>query len=207
MKILGRLFGSPARVKILRLFLFNPEGVYERKDIAGHTKVSSETVSYELSLLRGIGFVRRKMFHKEVPSEKKGRMKRKKVLGWMLDPSFRYLQALQNFLIHATSLKENEIAKKLLRVGNIKLVVASGIFVHDSDGRIDLLIVGNGIKIPLLESAIRNIESEIGRELRYSCFTTRDFQYRLNMYDKLVRDIFDYPHHVVVDRLGLTTKR
>lgn len=207
MEILGKLFGSPARVKILRLFLFNPEEVYERKDIARHARVSSDTVSRELIRLKGIGFAKRKICYRETLRKRKGRTRKRKVLGWVLDPSFKYLQALQTFLIHATSLKENEIAKKLLRVGNLKLVVASGIFVHDSDSKIDLLIVGNGVKIPLLESAIRNIESEIGRELRYGCFTTKDFQYRLNMYDRLMRDIFDYPHHVVIDRLGLPTRK
>ena len=50
---------------------------------------------------------------------------------------------------------------------------------------------------------IEGLEAEIGKELRYAAFETGEFNYRLGMYDKLVRDILDYPHTVVLDRLGL----
>ena len=46
------------------------------------------------------------------------------------------------------------------------------------------------------------IESEIGKELRYAYFSTEDFQYRLSMCDKLTRDILDYPHKKILNKLG-----
>ena len=47
------------------------------------------------------------------------------------------------------------------------------------------------------------MESEIGKELRYAFFDTQEFKYRMSIYDKLVRDILDYPHTVLVDKMGI----
>jgi hypothetical protein len=43
----------------------------------------------------------------------------------------------------------------------------------------------------------------VGKELRYAFFSTDEFKYRMSMYDKLVRDILDYPHKVLLDKLGI----
>ena len=59
------------------------------------------------------------------------------------------------------------------------------------------------MKQGILGKERRGIETEIGKELRYAVFSTNDFKYRLTVYDRLVRDILDYPHHIVVDRIGV----
>ena len=53
-----------------------------------------------------------------------------------------------------------------------------------------------------IEEGVRKIEAEIGTELVYAIFDTKEFVYRLNMYDKLVRDILDYPHEVLLQAKG-----
>ena len=58
-----------------------------------------------------------------------------------------------------------------------------------------------------MERVIRSIEAEIGKELRYASFETPDFRYRLGMYDKLVRDILDFPHKKVVDKIGVASEK
>ena len=57
-----------------------------------------------------------------------------------------------------------------------------------------------------IEEEIRKLEAEIGTELKYSVFDTKDFIYRLNMYDKLVRDILDFPHEVLLQAKELSTQ-
>ena len=52
-------------------------------------------------------------------------------------------------------------------------------------------------------SAVHMIEAEIGRELRYAAFTTEEFRYRVGVYDRLIRDAFDYPHRTILDKIGL----
>ena len=57
-----------------------------------------------------------------------------------------------------------------------------------------------------IEEGVKKIEAEIGTELSYAVFDTKEFIYRINMYDKLVRDILDYPHEIVLQTKELSTQ-
>jgi hypothetical protein len=65
--------------------------------------------------------------------------------------------------------------------------------------------VGDNISQKKFENMVRGLESEMGKELRYSAFTVDEFKYRISMYDKLVCDVFDYNHEVVFSAPGLST--
>ena len=204
MEELGKLFGSPARVKILRLFLFNPGDAYDGRDVAQRAQVQLHIAQRELALLERIKLIKKRTFYKDV--EKKGghtKTRKKKTRGFVLNERFTHLSALQIFFLNTTPIKEKDIERRLSKAGNLKLIATAGVFAHDPNGRVDLLIVGDRIKQGTLEKEIRGIESEIGKELRYAVFSTNDFKYRLTVYDRLVRDILDYPHHIVVDRIGV----
>ena len=84
-------------------------------------------------------------------------------------------------------------------------MTVSGVFIQKPDSRVDLLIVGDRIKSTSLDRIIRNLEAQIGKELRYASFSTKEFRYRLNVYDRLIRDILDFPHEPVLDRIGVAT--
>ena len=86
---------------------------------------------------------------------------------------------------------------------NIQLLIISGIFIKNPDSRVDLLVVGDNLKLSSLENIIKTIESEIGKEIRYAVFETSEFNYRYSMFDKLTRDIFDYPHEKIINKLNL----
>jgi len=189
MKTLGLLFGSETKVKIMKLFIFHQDVTYLIKDIAKRVKVDRNKVRRELSLMVKIGLVRRKRI-------KKGH-------SYIVNHSFKLLIPLYDFLTNTEPLQSKEIAKKIGKVGSIKLIITSGVFTRSPESRADLLIVGDGIKKNRLENTIKVMESEIGRELKYAYFSTDEFKYRLSMYDKLTRDILDYPHHKVLNKLGL----
>ncbi|MFC1802298.1 hypothetical protein ACFLY7_02555, partial [Patescibacteria group bacterium] len=116
---------------------------------------------------------------------------------------FTYLKPLRSLLINTEHFQGDDINKKLKKTGKIKLVVLSGVFIHDKDSRVDILIVGDSLKKNLLERAVGDFESELGRELKYVFFDTNDFKYRLDVYDKLVRDILDYPHKKILNKLNI----
>ena len=85
-------------------------------------------------------------------------------------------------------------------------MIAAGVFIQNWDSRVDLLIVGEELNLHKIESIIRNIESDIGKEISYSAFETQDFEYRMGIHDRLVRDILDYPHVTLLDRLGIEVR-
>jgi len=179
------LFGSEAKVKIMRLFVFNPDSVLTAAVIAKRIRSTPETTRRELRKLVSSGLIKRR------------------IKGYALNPAYPYLLALENFLIDAIPVTKPDIIKKLSPVGAIKLILISGIFLHDHDSRVDIMIVGDRLKNSKLLSAISSLEAEFGRELRYASFETADFQYRHGMYDKLIRDILDSKHEKVLNKLGI----
>jgi len=205
METLTKLFGSQAKVKTIKLFVFNPGEPMDAKQIASRTKENLGKVRSELNTLEKARLIRRKSFYK--PGEKrKGRKKvplKVKTTGFVLNGEFEYLLPLQQFLVKANHFSPRDISKKLGKSGTIKLLVLSGIFIQDPESRVDLLVVGDHIRRNVIEGAIHKIESEIGKEIRYAVFETADFQYRLGLYDKLIRDILDFPHEKIVNKLGV----
>ncbi len=194
MEILGKLFGTETKVKVIRLFLFNPETVFDVPSIASRVKEDPARVRRELATLEKATFLKRKA---------KKQTGKASANGFVLNTGFLYLSSLQNLLISSQPLQPKEIIKKISSLGTIKLIIIAGVFIQDADSRADILIVGDNIKKGQLANVIKNLEAEIGKELRYAHFTTVDFTYRLSMYDKLIRDILDYPHEKLVNKLPL----
>jgi len=79
----------------------------------------------------------------------------------------------------------------------------AGIFTQDKESRLDLLIVGDNIKKPLLSKAIELLQRDIGKEISFSVFDSAEFKYRVEMRDKLVMDVLDFPHDKIVNKLGI----
>ena len=185
MKPVSHIFGSEAKVKVMRLFIFNPSLILSPLEVAKRIKERLQVARRELRVLLKAGLIK------------------KRAKGFTLNQSYEYLRAVENLLGDATPLTHSEIIKRLARAGSPRLILISGVFLHDKDSRVDLLIVGTNLKKPRVLSAISSIEAELGRELRYAIFETADFQYRLGLYDKLVRDILDYPHDKVLNKLDI----
>ena len=189
-----KLFSSTARVKLLRLFLFNPRQSFTVPESATHARLKERETRKEITLFTQIGLVKRV----RRPARAKG-------VRYMLSDDFEYVTALQNLLLNAPERGE-DIFERIRRTGTIKLLILSGIFLGEWEGRLDIFIVGDRVKENKLREHIRRLEAEIGKELRYALLSSDDFFYRLNMNDHLVRDVMDYPHKIIVDRLNIGLK-
>ena len=207
MEALGKIFGSNHRVKVMRLFLFNNTLPFDIDDIASRTKVRKPDLRKELAMLTKIGFIKKKVFFAKV--EKKSRKKNAKPefrsvkkQGWILNAQFKLIKPLQSLLLDSELIQEKDMIKKVKKAGAIKLLVLSGLFIRDDNRVIDILVVGNNIKRDVLNREMGIIESEIGRELSYAFFDETEFQYRMSMYDKLVRDILENDHRLLINKIS-----
>ena len=124
-------------------------------------------------------------------------------MRYQTNPRFEQLEALNTFVRDTTNVRPRNIITALKRAGTIRLVVLSGLFTGIIESQIDLLIVGDLLEERALASAVHSLEAELGREIRYAAFATADFRYRLGVYDRLLRDVFDYPHRLLMDKIGL----
>jgi len=211
MEKIAKIFDSSARVKIMRLFLFNDRTPYDVADIGEKSHVSDTTARREIKILLDAGFLKKKSFTKSLTlkptkkgsKSKKQTVKKKKVNGWMLNDKFPLAKPFRELLIEGDLVGTKTLHKRFTSTGKIKMLVLSGIFVKDNQRSTDMILVGDKLDMKKVERTMRNLEAEIGKELRYSIFTTEEFQYRLSMYDQHLLDIFDYPHEKVVDKIGL----
>lgn len=188
MEILGKILGSSARVKIMRLFLLNPKKIFNKKDIAKRSRVNSVLAGKEIKLLASVGFIK------------------KQNAAWTFNVMFDYADELYKLLVGSNTLDNKTIAENFKKAGRVKLLLVSGIFIKNKDSKVDLLIVGDKMKKSKIEEEIKKLEAEIGMELVYAIFDTKEFIYRVDMYDKLVRDIIDFPHEVVLESKELSTQ-
>lgn len=189
MEILAKVLGNSARVKIMRLFLLNRGKGFSNGDVAKRSRVSPLIVRKELRLLSSIGFIKKRS---AISTE------------WYFNSLFKYGEEFESLLLSSDTLSKQTILNNFKKVGRVKLLIISGIFIKNHDSRVDLLIVGDKMKRNKIEEGIKKIEAEMGIELVYAIFETKEFIYRLNMYDKLVRDILDYPHQVVLQAKELS---
>ncbi|HEY0010906.1 MAG TPA: hypothetical protein VGB97_03290 [Candidatus Paceibacterota bacterium] len=187
---LARLFGSNARLKLLRLFLFNDDQAFTLADAALRTKTPKDATRREINTLVTAGVVKKKA-GKGGPT-------------FAADSKFEHFAALCNFLSSSSGLSDAVILATLKRAGTLRLVVLSGVFSDAVESKIDLLVVGDRIDDKALEASVHKLEAELGRELRFAAFATEDFRYRVSVYDRLVRDVLDFPHQVLVDKIGLS---
>ncbi len=196
---LAILFGSAARVKLLRFFLFNPSKSVLFGDISRRARLVRRTARVEISALEKAGVIKQTTMYVEVPDKKK----KLKAIGYKLNKDFPGLQALQTFLFETAPIDGKNLLKHLRQAGTLDFVGVAGVFVRDFEQRLDVLLAMKKFSQAKVEKAIRSLEAEIGVEIRFSAMSSEDLIYRVGMYDKLTRDFFDYSHQILVDRIGV----
>lgn len=208
--ILEKLFGGSATVRIMRLFLFNNDIVLCNEEVAKKVHENPEWVKNAIDHLEKLGFLKRKSVLREVVNGKNGKSKLKikriskvRKQGWHINPNFPLTDALRQFFYRANVVSPKTVVSKLTHVGNLKLVAIAGLFFEDADARLDLLIVGDNLKKVGLDKGIGSIEALLGREIRFAAFETPEFLYRYGMYDKLIRDVFDFRHEKILNKLAI----
>lgn len=203
---LEKLFGSSARIKMIRLFLSNPEALLLAEDVSRRAKVPMTLAKREISLLKGIDLIKQKeQTIDETIKLKNGetKIKKKKITVYFLNSLFPFVHALRNLVLNAAPVNKEAMIKEINTIGRIKLIVFSGIFTNHENSRVDLLLVGDSMKETKLDKVLKNIEAEIGKEIVYAVFKTEDFVYRMGMYDRFIRDILEYPHEKAVNKLNI----
>lgn len=203
--ILGTLFSSNLKVKIMRLFIFSPEQPFSIDDIKKKVGGSPASIRREVSVLMRGDFIKKKDFHRMTFLKRRGKVieVKKKYSGAIYNDRFPFANQFKNLLMDTAPLRSDSIVRRFSRAGKVKLLVTSGIFMQEPESRLDLMIVGDKLNRVIVDRAVKVLEGEIGKELRYAVFDTPDFNYRLSVYDRLVRDVLDYPHQKLLNKINV----
>jgi hypothetical protein len=187
--VLEDLLGSPEKIKIIRFFINNSEAKYSMRDVARFLRENVSKVRQAMNTLQDARFL---LFKKQSNG-----------LVYFLNKSFLLRKELQALVLKASPASFDFIKRALERTKGVKLAVASGVLLGEDSSRADLLIVGDRLNKAKITNLAARIEAEAGREILLAVFDTTEFYYRLNMYYKFVRDILEYRHEKLINKLRM----
>ena len=183
--------------------------------VRGRTKGSISSVKKDLSHLATLGFLKKKNIMKPVvvkgPAKASSahgvkKTRTKKVAGYVLNENFKYLAQMKELLVGSEFVHKDDLLGRFRKAGKIKFLAVAGVFTNSPESRLDAMIVADKPNIAALERIVKALEAEVGKELAYAFFPTKEFVYRAEMYDKLIYDMFDFPHETLLDTEQFSTQ-
>lgn len=222
--MLHTLFGSKARVKILKLFLSHPHEKFYIRQISRDLKLQLNSVRRELENLEKFGllisnpdpsvinkdeevtsredFIKAvsKSQNKKTPKELNSKIDRK---YYQVNKNFILYDEIKSLIIKAQILYEKDFVQKLHKTGSPKLLILTGFFVNDFDKGVDLLVVGR-LNKRKFSRVIKDLENELGREINYSLMAIQEFKYRRDITDIFLYDILEGNRLTIIDEFGVS---
>ena len=190
--MLEQLFGSKTRIKLLQLFLNNPDEKFYVREITRKIKSQINSVRRELENLKKIGII-----VLEEDKEKKSKIKKK---YYKCDIDFIFYPELKALLLKAKIMLERNLINEVKKIGNISYLVLTGIFVDFVDASTDVLIVGN-VSRDKLKRLIKRFERELNHPVDYTVLSKQEFKYRKDITDRFLYNILENKKIVVIDKL------
>ena len=181
------LFGSRARARLIRFFAMNPEVEFPVTDVAGKTMLSRGDVLRETKRLAKIKFVQEK--------SRKGRR------YYMVNTNFPFYLDLRTLVSKLNVNAQSHVFKKLKTIGEVKLILISGLFLNYPKSKVDMILVVNNVNRSKLKQAITHLEAEVGKEIRFVLMNAEELQYRLNMLDRFFIEFLEGPYEEVVNKV------
>lgn len=184
--ILESLFGSREKARLIRFFILNPGSVYSFEEIIEKTKTRKESSRKAIRVLARMKFI-------SVRSQRR-------VKQYMLNAKFPFYVEMHNLISASNRYPQCKSLKNIRRVGDVRLALISGVFLDYKKGKIDLILVVNNASRAKVSTLIKNIEAEVGREIRYALMDGEEFRYRTEMVDRFLTDFFEGPYEEIVNR-------
>lgn len=187
--MLERLFTSKTRVKILTLFMINPDKEMFVRQITRATDENINSVRRELSNLEEIGLLM---------SKKKGNLK-----YYNIKKDFPIYKELKNMILKTEGVAK-VINDNLNQTGDIKTAFiygssASGEANLMSD--IDIFLVGDPDEDQLLKEILK-LEKTSSRKINYVLFNENEFEHRIQEEDHFVLNVLQKPKIMIIGDLN-----
>lgn len=205
-QLLEQFFGGPAKMKLWKIFSLNSTREFTLKDLVKLTKTKSDTLIVDLREFMKKGVIQ--ATRKQVLL--KGDAKAKQIV-YSLAHDFPLLSEITQMILTAIPRSSEKVLAQLQPLQKLRTVLLAGFFTSklgiststyaSAQSNIDLLLVFEKVPSNVAE-VIADLEHNLGRELRYAAFDQEDFKYRHSIGDKLVRDVLDFDHKVIMDKMG-----
>ncbi len=186
---LADLLSNPLRARALRALAHSEGQPLTDKELAQRSASTLARVEKELSPLIKSGVI-------TVSGAKHART-------WALNAKSAHTAALVQFVHAVAPVRHERIVETLKKAGRLSTVIIAGTFLGDGERSVDLVLALESVNETQVDRAVRALEGEWGREIRYAVFPTAELRYRLTVQDKLLRDVLDFSHKVLLDKGGI----
>jgi hypothetical protein len=193
-----QLFGSKTRVKLLELFYSNTNRSFYVREITRKIDEQINSVRRELANLLNIGII---------TSETNNNR-----LYYEVDQKYEFFEPLQAIFglrdglskqTTAVPSKEAEVnadeQASLKALGNVDIALYTGQFTRDETTGVDVFIAGN-INPTQLQKFIAGLEQQENKEIRYTCMSLEDIQYRLQIKDRFAANLLKAKKQILIDK-------
>lgn len=202
--MIDALFGSKTRVKLLHLFLNNPDKSYYVREITRLVDEQINSVRRELSNMLGVGIITsdtsdNKLYYKANQKHEDYAALRAIFANEALVPAKSTTSGdHKSGGAHTKGQSDKGWRAMVKELPGVKVAIAAGSLVTGSSARVDLLIVTDS-PTQELKKAVQRIEKNEGHDLNYSILPFEEFYYRYSIRDKFITEILNNTHMVVVD--------
>ncbi len=192
--MLSKLFGSTCRVKILKIFLLNPDNKYYIRQLARDLNLQVNAVRRELNNLTKIGLIK----------PEKEAIKGKRYYSCNKN-SILFLE-LKALFSKAQLLSCQDFIDELQKLYTPKFLLLSGFFVGINNSPTDIFLVGNFNKQKLV-ALISELEKDLGLEINYTIMSQAEFIYRRQIVDRFLSDLLKRKNIIVLGHEMLDDER
>lgn len=232
--MLGKLFGSNTRVKILKLFLLNPDKKYYIRQLARDLDLQVNSVRRELENLEKFGLLisdisreddeeirkntekEHKAFEELVSGKvfegEKNEKPKENKKSLSLGQEKKYYQTNKDFVLYeeikALILKAQTLYERdfseRLKEIGKPQLVVLAGFFLNDPSSSVDILVAGNINKTKFSKVLKELEKEVGRELNYSLMDIKELKHRREMTDVFLFGILEGKRAVVIDELGIS---
>lgn len=202
--MIEQLFGSKTRVKLLQLFMSNPNRSFYVREITRKIDEQINSVRRELANLLSIGIITsdntNNRLYYEVDQQYQFYAPLAAIFGGKPATSVKKSSAKK--AEETPAAEEDPLLDQFKKAGRLKALVLTGQFTRDEAVGVDLLVVGN-MNTAKLEKTIADLETSEGKDIRYAVFSVEEFQYRRQINDRFVANLLIAKKQVLLDEDSL----
>lgn len=187
--MIHRLLTSKTRVKLLTLFLMNPEREMYIREISRITNENINAIRRELCNLEETGLL---------TSRRRGNTK-----YYTVNKNMPIYNELTNIILKTEGVAKL-LQEKLSEIGEVKNAFIYGSFASKKAGinsDVDLFIVGR-VNEKQLIMLIKKVEKKLSREINYVVFEAREFRERIKNKDPFVSNVLKEPKITLIGNLN-----
>lgn len=198
--MIDALFGSKTRVKLLHLFLNNPNRAFYVREITRKIDEQINSVRRELANMLSIGIIK---------SDNSANNR----LYYEINQDYPHYAPLRAIFADehlqsdvASDVEAGDWTKRLKPLGDVRVALLSGGLVRGSMSDVDLLLAGD-INKTQAKRFIKELEEDEGRTLNYTIMSYEDFYYRLSIKDRFITSITNGKFTLLQDSEGILSSQ